>query len=111
MRRQACRILQEAGFTVRGAAGADEALAGWTPVDVLVTDVVMPGTTGTELAERARDRNPDLRVVLMSGHTEDVVVRSGARAGSLAFLQKPFTRETLLAAVEEARAAPAVAER
>jgi two-component system, cell cycle sensor histidine kinase and response regulator CckA len=110
VRRQACRILEEVGFTVREAAGAEEALAAWTPVDVLVTDVVMPGTTGTDLAQQARERNPDLRVVLMSGHTEDVIVRSGARAGSLAFLQKPFTRETLLAAVDDALAAPAGAE-
>jgi two-component system cell cycle sensor histidine kinase/response regulator CckA len=107
VRRQARRILEGAGFAVRDAAGAEEALGSWAPVDVLVTDVVMPGMTGTELARRARARAPELRVVLMSGHTDDVVVRAGARAGSLAFVQKPFTRETLLAAVDEALAAPA----
>jgi two-component system, cell cycle sensor histidine kinase and response regulator CckA len=71
---------------------------------VLVTDVVMPGMTGQELTRIALERNPDLRVVYMSGHTEDVLVRNGARARNLAFVQKPFTRATLLRAIEEALA-------
>jgi two-component system, cell cycle sensor histidine kinase and response regulator CckA len=104
VRRQACRILEAHGYQVTEAAGGEEALAGWQPVDVLVTDVVMPGMTGQELAQIALDRNPDLRVVYMSGHTEDVLVRNGARAGNIAFVQKPFTRLTLLRAVEEALA-------
>jgi two-component system cell cycle sensor histidine kinase/response regulator CckA len=104
VRRQACRILDAHGYRVTDAAGGEEALADWQPVDVLVTDVVMPGMTGQELARIAIDRNPDLRVVYMSGHTEDVLVRNGARARNLAFVQKPFTRATLLRAVEEALA-------
>jgi two-component system cell cycle sensor histidine kinase/response regulator CckA len=105
VRRQACRILQAHGYEVTDAGAAEEALADWRPVDVLVTDVVMPGMTGQELAQIALERNPDLRVVYMSGHTEDVLVRNGARARNLAFIQKPFTRATLLRAVEEALAA------
>jgi two-component system, cell cycle sensor histidine kinase and response regulator CckA len=105
VRRQACRILEAHGYHVTDAGGAEEALAAWRPVDVLVTDVVMPGMTGQELAQIALERNPDLRVVYMSGHTEDVLVRSGARARNLAFVQKPFTRVTLLRAVEDALAA------
>ena len=62
----------------------------------------MPGLSGHELAQRARERNPRLRVVFMSGHTEDVLVRDGARQGDIAFVQKPFTRESLLRAVEAA---------
>jgi two-component system, cell cycle sensor histidine kinase and response regulator CckA len=104
VRRQACRILEAHGYRVTDAAGGEEALASWRPVDVLVTDVVMPGMAGQELAQIALDRNPDLRVVYMSGHTEDVLVRNGARAGNIAFVQKPFTRATLLRAVEEALA-------
>jgi two-component system cell cycle sensor histidine kinase/response regulator CckA len=104
VRRQACRILEAHGYQVTDAAGGEEALASWHPVDVLVTDVVMPGMTGQELARIALDRNPDLRVVYMSGHTEDVLVRNGARARNLAFVQKPFTRATLLRAVEDALA-------
>ena len=63
------------------------------------------GHDGPATRAGRRERNPDLRVVYMSGHTEDVLVRSGARARNLAFVQKPFTRATLLRAVEDALAA------
>jgi len=109
VRRQACRILEAHGYTVTEAASADEALAGWAPVDVLVTDVVMPGMSGQQLAEHARDLAPELRIVFMSGHTDDIVVRDGARHGDIAFVQKPFTRDSLLRAVEEALEKPAPA--
>jgi two-component system, cell cycle sensor histidine kinase and response regulator CckA len=105
VRRQACRILEAHGYEVSGAGAAEEALEGWQPVDVLVTDIVMPGMTGQQLAQIAMQRNPDLRVVYMSGHTEDVLVRNGARARNIAFVQKPFTRASLLRAVEDALAA------
>ncbi|MEN3279152.1 MAG: hypothetical protein V7607_292 [Solirubrobacteraceae bacterium] len=104
VRRQACRLLEDHSYSVREAASADEALATWQPVDVLVTDVVMPGMSGQQLAEHARELVPDLRIVFMSGHTDDVVVRDGARQGDIAFVQKPFTRDSLLRAVEEALA-------
>jgi CheY-like chemotaxis protein len=104
VRRQACRILEDSSYSVRQAASADEALDPWEPVDVLVTDVVMPGMSGQQLAERARELAPGLRVVFMSGHTDDVLVRDGARHGDIAFVQKPFTRDSLLRAVEEALA-------
>jgi two-component system, cell cycle sensor histidine kinase and response regulator CckA len=104
VRRQACRILEDSSYSVRQAASADEALERWEPVDVLVTDVVMPGMSGQQLAEHARERAPDLRVVFMSGHTDDVLVHDGVRDGDIAFVQKPFTRDSLLRAVEEALA-------
>jgi two-component system, cell cycle sensor histidine kinase and response regulator CckA len=106
VRRQARRILEDHGYEVREAGGGDEALAAWERVDVLVTDVVMPGMSGQQLAQVARERNPDLRIVYMSGHTEDLLVRDGARARNIAFVQKPFTRASLLRAVEDALAAP-----
>ncbi|MEA2317514.1 MAG: hypothetical protein QOD44_1703, partial [Solirubrobacteraceae bacterium] len=114
VRRQAVRILDAHGYSVRDAPSADAALAEWEPVDVLVTDVVMPGMSGQQLAEQARERTPGIRVVFMSGHTDDVLVREGARQRDLAFVQKPFTRDSLLHAVEEALTqpvAPAAAER
>jgi PAS domain S-box-containing protein len=104
VRRQACRILEDNSYSVREAASADEALASWEPVDVLVTDVVMPGMSGQQLAEHARELVPGLRIVFMSGHTDDVVVRDHARQGDIAFVQKPFTRDSLLRAVEDALA-------
>jgi CheY-like chemotaxis protein len=105
VRRQACRILSAHGYSVTEAGSGDEALEAWGPIDVLVTDVVMPGMSGHELAGVARERLPGLPVVYMSGHTEDVLVRDGARAGEIAFVQKPFTRASLLRAVEGALAA------
>ncbi len=102
VRRQAVRILERHGYEVRQAAGGDAALADWEPVDVLVTDVVMPGMTGHELAQRATELAPGLPVVFMSGHTEDVVLLDGAREREIVFVQKPFTRDTLLDAVAQA---------
>jgi two-component system cell cycle sensor histidine kinase/response regulator CckA len=102
VRRQACRILEDHGYVVRQAGSGDEALAGWEPVDVLITDVVMPGMGGHQLAEAARKREPGLRVVYMSGHTDDVLVHDSARQRDIAFVQKPFTRDSLLQAVAQA---------
>jgi CheY-like chemotaxis protein len=99
VRRQAVRMLEKHGYRVRQASGGEEALAAWEPVDLLLTDVVMPGMTGHELAEHAAALQPGLRVVFMSGHTEDVLVLDGARDGDITFVQKPFTRDTLLSAV------------
>jgi two-component system, cell cycle sensor histidine kinase and response regulator CckA len=113
VRRQACRILADHGYAVREAASADAALATWEPVDVLITDVVMPGMGGQQLAEAARERAPGLRVVYMSGHTDDVLVHDGARQRDIAFVQKPFTHHSLLRAVQDALAQappPAAAE-
>jgi CheY-like chemotaxis protein len=107
VRRQARRILEDHGYAVREAATGNEALATWEPVDVLITDVVMPGIGGQQLAEAARERTPGVRVVYMSGHTDDVLLHDGARQRDIAFVQKPFTRESLLRAVAEALQAPA----
>jgi PAS domain S-box-containing protein len=104
VRRQAVRILERHGYAVREAASGAEALEGWGEVDVLVTDVVMPGMTGHELAQQAAELVPGLPVVFMSGHTEDVVLLDGAREREIAFVQKPFTRESLLGAVSRALA-------
>jgi two-component system cell cycle sensor histidine kinase/response regulator CckA len=74
---------------------------------------VMPGMGGQQLAEAARERAPGLRVVYMSGHTDDVLVHDGARQRDIAFVQKPFTHHSLLRAVQDALAQappPAAAE-
>jgi PAS domain S-box-containing protein len=93
------RLLEDAGYRVAEAdsgAGALDAGAA-EPPDVLLSDIVMPGMSGRELAEALWSRIPALPVVLMSGYTDDVVVREGLpHAG---FLEKPFTRAQLLQAV------------
>jgi two-component system, cell cycle sensor histidine kinase and response regulator CckA len=110
VRRQAVRILQSHGYEVRDAADAEQALPLLEdePFDLLLTDVVMPGMSGAELAALAQDRRPDLRVVLMSGHTEDVILREGVREGDVGFVQKPFSQESLLRAVALALAPEAI---
>jgi PAS domain S-box-containing protein len=72
------------------------------PFDLLLTDVVMRGMNGRELADRLRSMQPKLKVIFMSGHTEDAMVRQGVLHDEVHFLQKPFTAEDLLRRVREA---------
>jgi PAS domain S-box-containing protein len=98
------RVLARAGFEVTAAAAPDEAILAaesmTEPIDLLLTDVVMPGMRGPELAIRLRASRPGLRVLLVSGYAEEIV--EGARDDSLPFLAKPFSAESLLAAVDAA---------
>ncbi len=101
------RVLKSAGYAVHVASGVKEGLAAFERlehVDLVVTDVVMPGGSGRELADALLERRPTLKVLFMSGYTEDAVVRHGVREGSVQLLQKPFTPDTLLAAVSAALA-------
>jgi len=96
-------VLSRSGFEVlaaRDPAAALELAAGADHLDLLVTDVVMPGSTGIELARRLRESRPELPVLLMSGYSEDVTDIAGPMARR--FLAKPFTPEGLLRAVDEA---------
>ncbi len=95
LRRVAARALSAAGYHVLTAGAADEALAVLTdhdgPVHVLLTDVVLPGMNGRELAARVTAMRPDIRVLYVSGHTDDAVLRRGVVEEHVAFLAKPFT--------------------
>jgi PAS domain S-box-containing protein len=98
LRELARRLLQRQGYTVLVAANADEALALFeqhASIDVLLTDVVMPGASGPELTRQLVDRCPTLKVIYMSGYTEDAIVQHGVLTHGIAFLHKPFTSETL----------------
>jgi CheY-like chemotaxis protein len=64
-------------------------------IDLLLTDVVMPGMNGREMANRIRETLPDLRVVFMSGYTEHVLMHEGQVGTQFEYLQKPFTLRTL----------------
>lgn len=71
-------------------------------IDVLVTDVVMPWMNGREVAERLRRSRPELRIVFVSGYTENVILRKGIVDSGVQLLKKPFTREELGRALEHA---------
>jgi signal transduction histidine kinase/ActR/RegA family two-component response regulator len=99
IRRLARAIMERAGYTVVEAADAEQALefADQHPcIDLLLTDLIMPGASGVELADQLRANRPDVHVLYMSGYTDNAVVRNGMLGESAAFLQKPFTPEELL---------------
>jgi DNA-binding NarL/FixJ family response regulator len=70
-------------------------------VDLVLTDVVMPGMSGRTLADQLRNRCPGLRVLYMSGYTDDAIVRHGMLEPGLAYLQKPFRPDALVRKVRE----------
>jgi CheY-like chemotaxis protein len=106
VRRLTTRVLSEAGYDVTVAEDAEAALAlvrtPGTEVDVLLSDVVMPGMSGVELAQRVAELVPGIRVVFMSGYTGDSVSREAVRDFEAGFVDKPFTPETLLGGVADA---------
>jgi CheY-like chemotaxis protein len=103
-------VLRQAGYAVLEAADGDEALrvaAGHAgPIHLVVSDVVMPGPAGREVAEQLAGRHPGLRVLFVSGYTDDAVVRHGVLHERVNFLQKPFTPAGLARKVREVLDAP-----
>jgi len=98
------RILSGSGFEVLSTGSVDEALAlmaGDDPFDLLLTDLVMPGTSGVELADQAKSLRPDLPVVFMSGYSTDVLTRHGA-VDNVELLMKPFSSTDLIDHVHRA---------
>jgi CheY-like chemotaxis protein len=97
-------LLEEAGYNVF-AADPDEALelasAEHTRIDLLLTDVAMPGLTGPDLTRRLREVQPGLPVLFMSGHSESGVLEGDPLAPGAAFLQKPFASDVLLRKVRQ----------
>jgi PAS domain S-box-containing protein len=100
MRELTVRILQDAGYRVIEAKNAEAALeivkAHESGIDLLVTDVIMPGQSGVELLVQATLVYPNLRSLFMSGYTGDLIAQRGGLMPEAAFLEKPFTRRSLL---------------
>jgi len=98
-------LLGRLGYTVLEAANAEEALGAAARhhglIHLLVADVVMPGASGRELARRLAESRPDTKVLYVSGYTDDAIVRHGMLEPGLAFLQKPFSPDTLARKVRE----------
>jgi two-component system cell cycle sensor histidine kinase/response regulator CckA len=105
VRELASEFMKSAGYTVLTAKDGEEALGlvecSGEPIQVLVTDVVMPNMRGPELAKRLKQLRPDLKVVYMSGYLE-YNTGSGEFLEEGFFLQKPFSRNTLVRKVAEA---------
>ena len=100
-----CHTLQTHGYTVLEAGQSDQALhmaEGYKgTIHLLVTDVVMPVMSGRQLAERLAAMRPAVKVLYLSGHTDDAMIRHGVLRAEMAFLQKPFTPNSLAAKVRE----------
>ena len=111
LRRLGARILKSSGYTVLAAASGAEALTvledHGKPVDLLVTDVVMPGMTGRDLALEIARRKQAGRTLYMSGYTDDAIVKHGVLEPGIAFIYKPFTVEALALKLREVLDGPA----
>ncbi|HEX6106012.1 MAG TPA: PAS domain S-box protein [Gemmatimonadales bacterium] len=105
------RVLRSRGYRVLDAGSAAEALEladrGRRRIDLLVTDVVMPGMGGPALAEELVQRQPGLRVLYITGYAEEAILQQGALPAGGALLEKPFTADQLARRVREALSAGA----
>ncbi|MGD0485234.1 MAG: PAS domain S-box protein [Gemmatimonadales bacterium] len=108
VRRTFQRLLSGLGYQVSAVESAEEAevVPAVAPFDLLLTDVLLPGASGGELARRLRARWPALAVVFMSGYAEDELIRGDVAAGGGTYLQKPVDIEALGRAVRAALDAP-----
>ena len=110
LRDAASEALRQLGYEVEVGASGEHALeiveSLAQPPELLITDVVMPGMNGRELWQELRRRYPDLEVIFVSGYTDDVMLRHGVEEGEYRFIQKPFSIETLAAAVASVFAEP-----
>jgi CheY-like chemotaxis protein len=99
-------VLSRQGYVVLEAASGQSALdllsERHAPVDLLITDVVMPGMSGRELVARLSSQDASTRVLYMSGYTDDEIVKHGVLDPNIDFLHKPFQPRQLLTRVREA---------
>jgi len=105
VRKLVCEVLESKGYRVLGAANGEEGLLVCrqqsSPIHIMVTDVVMPGMNGRDLANRVASIRPVMKVLFMSGYSEDAVVSDGVLDPGLNFIQKPFAPEALAWKVRE----------
>ncbi|MHB8502697.1 MAG: hybrid sensor histidine kinase/response regulator, partial [Candidatus Acidiferrales bacterium] len=104
------RILAARGYSVVAAKSTQEAeqfvAKHGGEIHLLLTDIIMPGTSGRELARRITARHPRTRVLYMSGYTDNVLAQGGVLEAGLSFLQKPFTPGTLVQKVRDVLDSP-----
>ena len=99
------RLLEWHGYTVLEARNGADALEIYEGrqqgIDLVLTDLVMPGMGGAELVERLRARRPELPVVFMSGYADKAMTSNGALGQGTAYVEKPFTVELLMKRLRE----------
>ena len=99
-------MLQSRGYRVLQAASGAEALPVFethaAEIDLVLTDIVMPGMSGVELAARLRRMRPETPIVFMSGYSGEVLTRTGPLPEGMSFLPKPLRPEVLAAKLREA---------
>jgi len=98
------KILRREGYQVAEAASAEEALASKSPAGLLITDVKLPGMSGPDLARKLHAAAPTLKVLYISGYTDDPTARAGSYPPGAGFLAKPFTLSALIAKVRDSLA-------
>jgi len=105
LRKLTRKTLLDAGFTVLEAKDAFEAIEiakhKETHIDLLLTDVIMPGMSGRALAEELSPKRPEMKVIYMSGYSDGVIAKHGVIEAELAILRKPFSRDELMKSLEE----------
>jgi two-component system, cell cycle sensor histidine kinase and response regulator CckA len=99
------QMLLDLGYRVMEAEGGEETLKLLEQhngtIDILLTDVVMPRMSGRELAERLLPRHPEMKVLYMTGYTDDAILRHGLKQDHFAVLQKPFQAQALAQKIRE----------
>jgi PAS domain S-box-containing protein len=99
------KVLEQAGYQVLDASGGEEAFrisrSHSAPIHLLLTDVVMPETSGKEVADRMALLRPSARVLFMSGYTDEAIVHHGIADSGVQFIQKPFSPNALATKVRE----------
>jgi CheY-like chemotaxis protein len=105
VRKLAVRVLKRQGYKVLEASQGDDALRLCEehnrPIQLMVTDVVMPGMDGRELTNRLMLLHPEIRVLYMSGYTGNTIVHHGVLEDGINYIQKPFTVGALAGKVRE----------
>ncbi|MGJ5817157.1 PAS domain S-box protein [Paludibaculum fermentans] len=113
VRKYAVEVLKAYGYRVLQAAGAVEALliCEHERIDLVLTDVVMPNMSGRDLVERLKAREPSMRVLFMSGYTDNVIAHRGLLEPGTSFIQKPFSPQSLAHQVRTALGSAAASAR
>jgi PAS domain S-box-containing protein len=105
LRELTCALLVSNGYTVLAAENAAQAIEiaerGDRPIHILLTDVIMPGMNGRELAKRLSAGRPDMKVLFMSGYTSDAIVNHGVLEPGIFLIEKPFSQDALMRKVRE----------